>query len=479
MKPLCLRLVATSCALIVAGVALASSRPHYGGAAHILLHDHVLSLDPTAEDDHPAARDRLASLLFETLATVDDQGRLLPGLASSWSFDANKRVWQFHLRLAGFHDGSPVTAADVAASLTRAGIPWKCTPSDRQTLTIEAPSLAPHVPEMLAMEKFAIVKRQPDGTMLGTGPYKLSEWQPGERALLVVNEDHWGGRAYPDAIEVQMGASLRERLLERQLGPYAAAELTLDQLRGLDLPNQNVMVSAPADLFAILFVQPEGAARVGKKPVDPRIREALANCLDRSTTSSVLLQRKSTPATGLLPQWLTGYEVLLPSLSDRAIARKLAAEAAQRAPLALAYDFSDPVAKLVAERIGVDAGQVGITVRAYGEAHVNTRTGRASIAADAVLLRLPLRSLEPAVALAALAGDLGLDSESSAPLTALRPEDLFEIEHKMLENFRVVPVAHVSQAVWLNVSTHNWLQLPNGAWDLNQLWVEGARPSVP
>jgi ABC-type transport system substrate-binding protein len=332
---------------------------------------------------------------------------------------------------------------------------------------------------MLAMEKFAIIKRQPDGTMLGTGPFKLSEWQPGERALLMVNEEHWRGRAYPDTIEVQMGVSLRERLLERQLGPYAAAELTLDQLRALDLPNQNVTVSAPADLFAILFLQRDGAARAGKKAVDPRIREALANCLDRGTTSNVLLQRKSTPAMGLLPQWLTGYEVLLPNLSDRANARKLAAAgAAPRSSLALAYDSSDPVAKLVAERIGVDAGQVGLTVRTYGEAHVS-RTSQAAIAADAVLLRLPLRSLEPAVALAALAGDLGLDALSPAALTALRPEDLFEIERKMLENFRVVPVVHVSQAVWLNDSTHNWLQLPSGAWDLTQLWVEGARPSVP
>ena len=106
--------------------------------------------------------------------------------------------------------------------------------------------------------------------------------------------------------------------------------------------------------------QRENDASRGKKAVDARIREALANCLDRGTTSNVLLQRKSTPATGLLPQWLTGYEVLLPNLSDRASARKLAAAAATpRSSLALAYDLSDPVAKLVAERIGVDAGQVG------------------------------------------------------------------------------------------------------------------------
>src|SRR5215470_1224883 len=108
MKPLCLRLVATSCLLFVAGTVQASSRPRYGGAARIVLHDRVNNLDPIAEDDHPAARDRLAALLFETLAVLDDQGHLHPGLASSWSVDENKRIWQFHLRLARFHDGASV-----------------------------------------------------------------------------------------------------------------------------------------------------------------------------------------------------------------------------------------------------------------------------------------------------------------------------------------------------------------------------------
>jgi hypothetical protein len=144
-------------------------------------------------------------------------------------------------------------------------------------------------------------------------------------------------------------------------------------------------------------------------------------------------------------------------------------------PISLAYDFADPVSKLVAERIAFDASQAGITVRPYGESHVNSPSARASMNADAVLLRLPLASLEPSVALAALDRDLGMDAETaSSALGAARPEDLLQAEHKALENFRVLPVAHVSQALWLNGNAHNWQQLPNGLWDLDQLWVEGA-----
>jgi hypothetical protein len=192
-----------------------------------------------------------------------------------------------------------------------------------------------------------------------------------------------------------------------------------------------------------------------------------------------MLQKRGAPASGLLPQWLTGYEILLNAAFDRERAHQLVTEVSPGRPLtpvSLAYDFSDPVAKLVAERIAFDASQAGLTVRQYGETHVNSKSAQASINADALLLRLPLASSEPSVALAARAGDLGLDAETvSAILGATRPEDLLQAERKVLEDCRIIPVAHVSQALWLNAGTHNWQVLANGLWDLGQLWVEGGR----
>jgi len=145
-------------------------------------------------------------------------------------------------------------------------------------------------------------------------------------------------------------------------------------------------------------------------------------------------------------------------------------------PISLAYDFADPLARLAAERIAVDAREAGITVQPYAESHINSKAARASMNADAVLLRVPLHSLDPSVALAARLDDLGLPLESvPAILGATRPEDLLEIERKLLESNRVLPVAHVPQVLWLNSTAHNWQQELNGAWDLDQLWMEGAR----
>jgi ABC-type transport system substrate-binding protein len=483
MKRLLLQLFAISSFLLLAAGAYGGSRPRYGGTVRILLHDRVLSIDPLGDEDRPAARDRMATLAFENLTEVDAQGRLRPNLAVSWHVDQAKRAWQFRLRLANFHDGTVLTAADVAASLGKSNPAWKYSAPDRQTVAIETPSPVQQMPELLALPRYAIVKRQADGNnaaiLIGTGSYRLMQWQAGEHAQFTANEDYWGGRPFADSIEFQMGASLRDQLMDRQLGSYVATELSVDQIRNVEQNNQTVMLSRPADLLAIAFLQPDSGTRPGRKPVDARVRQALGLAINRAAISNVIFQRRAMPASGLLAQWLTGYEFMLggPMNIDRA--KELRADAAAFvviSPITLAYDFADPLARLAAERIAVDAREAGIVVQPYAESHIYSKASRASINADAVLLRVPLQSLDPAVALLARGDDLGLSQENNpAILGATRPEDLLEIERKLLESNRVLPIAHVPEVLWLNSNAHNWQQLLNGEWNLDQLWVEGAR----
>jgi ABC-type transport system substrate-binding protein len=483
MKRLLLRLFAISSFLLLTAGAYGGSRPRYGGTVRILLHDRVLSIDPLGDEDRPAARDRMAALAFENLTEIDAQGRLRPGLAVSWHADQSKHAWQFRLRLANFHDGTVLTAADVAASLAKSNPAWKYFAVDRQTVSIETPFPVQQMPELLALSRYAIVKRQADGNnppiLIGTGSYKLNQWQSGEHAQFTANEDYWGGRPFADSIEFQMGASLRDQLMDRQLGSYAATELSVDQIRNVEQNNQTVALSRPSDLLALVFVQPDSGGRTGKKPVDARVRQALGLTINRAAISNVIFQRRAMPASGLLPQWLTGYEFMFNGAMNVDRAKELRADAAAFvviSPIALAYDFADPLARLAAERIAVDAREAGIIVQPYAESHLYSKAARASVNADAVLLRVPLQSLDPSVALAARTEDLGLAQESTpAILGATRPEDLLEIERKLLESNRVLPVAHVSQVLWLNNTAHNWQQELNGAWNLDQLWMEGAR----
>ena len=480
MKHSPLQLIAAASLVLVAwATAEASSRPRYGGTVRILLHERFNSLDPLGDDDHPTARDRVSRLLYDTLTQMDAQGHAHPRLAASWRAESGNRIWYFNLRLANFQDGSVVTAPDVVASLTHRSQGWTVKAIDQQTVRIEVPVAIPHMPELLALSRFSIIKRNSDNSLVGSGPYKLNSWQPGERVVLSANDDYWGGRPYPDSIEFQLGASLRDQLLERQLGQYSAADLAVDQLRPLEQSNQNLQLSRPSDLLVLLFLQPDvptAGTKPARKPVDPRVREALSDAINRNAINNVILQKRGTPASGILPQWLTGYEFLFPGGPNLDRAKELRAEAAGLviiSPIALAYDFSDPVAKLVAERIAVDAREAGIVVQPFGEPHVANKSARPGMNADAVLLRLPLESVQPAVALAAALDDMGLADPTTAPLNAGRLEDVFELEGKSLADFRVIPVAHVSEAVWLNNNVHNWIQNPAGDWSLDQLWTEG------
>jgi len=90
-----------------------ATRRGWPDEVEVALNDRV---DPA---DAPAARNPSERMVFrqlyETLVRVDCEGRVLPGLAASWSHDAKGRRWTFTLRSgASFWDGSPVRAWAVA-----------------------------------------------------------------------------------------------------------------------------------------------------------------------------------------------------------------------------------------------------------------------------------------------------------------------------------------------------------------------------
>ena len=85
--------------------------------------------------------------------------------------------------------------------------------------------------------------------------------------------------------------------------------------------------------------------------------------INRAAISNVMFQHRATPASGLLPQWLTGYEFMFGGATDLDRARELRADAAAFvviSPITLAYDVADPLARLAAERIAVNAREAGI-----------------------------------------------------------------------------------------------------------------------
>ena len=108
----------------------------------------------------------------------------------------------------GFHGAAPRAAAqrDDVDSYARA----------RSKLPDDRP--IEQILRELARPWNAIVVREADGTLTGTGPFRVARWEAGKAATLVANEAHWKGRPYLDSVEIQMGRDLRDQTQDLQLG---------------------------------------------------------------------------------------------------------------------------------------------------------------------------------------------------------------------------------------------------------------------
>ncbi|MDO8595708.1 MAG: ABC transporter substrate-binding protein, partial [Sulfuricaulis sp.] len=82
----------------------------------------AVSADITSLDPHYVAAQPNINIgwhVFDALTRVDERARLIPGIAVSWRA-VNPTTWEFKLRRGvKFHDGSELTAEDVAFSLAR------------------------------------------------------------------------------------------------------------------------------------------------------------------------------------------------------------------------------------------------------------------------------------------------------------------------------------------------------------------------
>ena len=162
------------------------------------------NLDPAEIPADPAvleAKARLVPAVFETLVRLDERGNPQPWLATlPWSHDAARKRWVFTARPnVRLHNHAIWTPAASSLEVQRT-----IAPSSRFFATWRVPGTP-------------IVVREPDGTLAGTGPFRVASWEAGKAATLSANEDHWKGRPYLDSIEIQMGRDLRDQAQDLEL----------------------------------------------------------------------------------------------------------------------------------------------------------------------------------------------------------------------------------------------------------------------
>ncbi|MGB9070141.1 MAG: ABC transporter substrate-binding protein [Candidatus Acidiferrales bacterium] len=307
-------------------------------------------------------------------------------------------------------------------------------------------------------------QRNPDGSfagVAGSGAFHIAQWESGKRLTLAANESYRGGRAFVDAIEIEMGRAAKDRLLDLELGTADFAEIPPEEARRAGERGVRVSASKPQELVALAFIQ--GHA-VGD---DVRARQALSQSIDRAAIVDFILQKEAEPAGGLLPQWSNGTAFLFSTAADTVGAKELWSQIAGSPRIALGYDSGDSLEQAIAERIAVNVRDAGITV--------STESISQAANYDVRLMRLPMKSSRPRDALAgwveSLAPALGLEK---APLPAnASAEQIYGRERDIVGSYRVVPLVWLPRVYGLGARVRDWKSPEAGeGWPLADVWLE-------
>jgi peptide/nickel transport system substrate-binding protein len=496
--------------LLLALPLAAATHPRYGGTLRVEVHAAEISFDPRewqVGSLDAAADERMAEQVFERLVALDNYGRFQPVLATEWSHDASSKRWRFVIR-AGvrFSDGTTLNAEDVVAAFQPLLPATEQISASGNAVVIQSSVAATDLLEQLASGRYFVYRVLASGALAGTGPFVLGDapglaGQSGEKAsappradmpsgtpsraagghlYFRANEETWSGRPFVDGIDVTLGVPPLRAMFDLQLGKADLVELTPDLVPRAKLANVRVWISEPVTLYGLRFDDAQAAAS------DVRLREALSLSLDRGSMANVLLQKQAEPAAALLPRWLSGYAFLFNVDTNLERAKELrrglrANEAGGAEPLRLRVDPAGDLAKLLGERVAVNARQASILVQVI--ARPALRAGAASPAsADAPsgvhLFAWHYSSLSPRAELDSLFAAYNLTEPQEVNATSTDHEQLYARERRVLEDRRVLPLILQAESVGLGASVRDWMPARWGEWHLADVWLETANPAL-
>ncbi|MEO3474231.1 ABC transporter substrate-binding protein [Roseomonas sp. CAU 1739] len=318
---------------------------------------------PTSLDPHYASlitNVAFARHVFQPLVEQDHRQILRPAIARSWRV-VDDTTWELELDPnARFSDGRPVTVEDVAFTIARAGdvpnSPSSFRYATRPVAAVE--SIGPHTirlrtngPTPLLLNQLALVMIVPkqdglttaafnDGSaMIGSGPYRLVSWQPGQPARYARNDAFTGTPPAFPTVEFRPIANAGARVAALQSGDVDLIEIIPpEQFERFRTNPRFATAQSPSNRLIFLTLDsgreesphvraPEGSPL--RNPLrDPRVRRALSIAINRDALVSRTLQGQAVSAGDLGPAGYFGTSPdLTPPPFDADGARRLLAEA--------------------------------------------------------------------------------------------------------------------------------------------------------
>jgi peptide/nickel transport system substrate-binding protein len=361
-----------------------------------------ISADVTSLDPHYLASQHNVQLgwnVFDALTRVDERARIVPGIATSWRA-VDPLTWEFKLRKGiKFHDGTELTADDVAYSLVRplsiAGSPGGFAVYVRRIVskeivdpyTIRLKTATPYgamaqdLNSIMIVSKKAALNATPADfdsgrAMIGSGPYKFVRWARGDRVELARFDGYWDKKPAWEKVTFRMMSNDPARTAALLSGEVDVIEniptSDLARLRA----DANLRLAQTVSWRTIFFqfdqyrAQPPNVTGLDGKPLgknpfmDIRVRQAISKAINRKALVERAMENVATPASNVVSPQIFGHHAeSKPVAYDPEGAKKLLAEAGYPQGFALTvsapndrYVNDDQVAQAVAQmltRVGI------------------------------------------------------------------------------------------------------------------------------
>ncbi len=358
------------------------------------------------------SEDTIIRDLFEGLTTEGPNNEILPGQAESWTVSPDGLTWTFRLRDGlVWSDGVPVTGNDFVAGAQRlvdpataAGIPdWGLklrnarailagekapdqlgiAAPDERTVVVSLSEPSPLIPYLFSQTPLMPVPRHAlavhgkawsaPGNMVSNGPYMLAAWLPYEMVRIVRNPRFRD----PASVAIPVVEFYNSDDQEASLKQFRAGEIDfVPHIPPAKLDWAAATHPAQLRMMPIAQVRYLSINQRREKLRDPRVRKALAMAVDRETIATKLMHGGATPAYGLVPRCVPGYEGALfdfaglPQANRIAEARRLLAEAGYGDDHPLSVDLriaSETWARPLGSAIAAMWQTAGVTVTVRAE----------------------------------------------------------------------------------------------------------------
>ena len=259
---------------------------------------------------------RIMQLIYDTLVVRDEKFEFVPSLAEKFDESADHQTFVFHLRPGVmFHDGRPLTSADVKYTFDSLLSPALKSPIrgavDKIT-SIDA--LDPQTVVFHAREPFysfignlPAIGIIPDAagteiinSPIGSGPYRFSSYNEGDSVRLEANPNYWGGAPSIQRVQIKIvtdNSTRQAELMSGEVDLAYNAQFDPETIRALGRRRDMQVVIGEGASIGYLGLNVSSTSILANR----KVRQAVAYGIDREVIIHRLLRDEARKANAIMP----------------------------------------------------------------------------------------------------------------------------------------------------------------------------------